>query len=552
MQLCSVLGAGVLGAANGVARIYNYGTSTRATYYADFEGTVSPTTGQDLPLDSNGGALVYFHQIVDVQVFDSDGALVRTFTDAGEAPSVEVKSLAFTGVNRTTAVSAAGEPTTLQAILDLWLVSAGTKDWKVLFNGVATNLSSAIASVAGLFFNVKDPAYGARGDGATDDTTAVQNCITAAGLVKGTVIFPAGTYRCTSVLSLPIGTSLWGVGAGGSVLSLDSSSANQINISPAIAAGIVPQEIRGLTLAASQANTGVVINVNGAAAVTLNVVNCIVGSSAGLNTGTAIVVVTNAIHSVTFDSCFGYGLGAASVWLSADQTLPRTHLRNTVVTCGLGAYNGNCVVARNITIEGCRFDLSAASSGVMSCVVLDGAAGAGPRAEVTGSEFIPPTGGTSGAITISSANESTTAVNEAGNIFRAGFTAIFNGFTAQSNIPSILSTTRQAVGKNVTDNTAAVNVLADQFGYTALTRTTNGNQTLTTAVGAGGAEFTMILFNNSGGASGTITYGAGFANSGATLCAAMANGKLAIQHFRAVYVNGAAAWLPLAAAVTGI
>lgn len=43
-------------------------------------------------------------------------------------------------------------------------------------------------------FNVRD--YGAKGDGASADSAAIQRAIDAAGLVKGTVWFPSGEYCC--------------------------------------------------------------------------------------------------------------------------------------------------------------------------------------------------------------------------------------------------------------------------------------------------------------------------------------------------------------------
>lgn len=549
MHFVSELRSGIGGAENGTAQIYVYGTSTRATYHSTFEGTVSSTTGADLPLDANGAADLYVNQLVDISVLDSDGNLVCEFTSGEAAPTVEVISNAFTGVNRTTGVSAAGQPTTLQAVLDLWLTSAGAVDWKVLFNGTATNLQNAIAAVAGLFFNVKDPAYGATGDGATNDATAIQNCLTAAGLVKGTVVFPAGTYRITSKLSVPRGVSLWGVGAGGSSIAMDHATNDTLEWAPAIAAGIVPQEVRNLTVGVSQTNSGKLINIAGAAFSNVEFYNCVLGSSAGLNTGDTITV-GSAANTVLFDACTIFAGAASNEAITADQTNCRVECKNCYFSVGIGAYAGSGVLVRNGSFTACRFDLSASSSGTNSALTLNGAAGAGPKVTVTGCEFIPGTS-TSTAITITNANEATTAVCESGNIFRAGFTTVFAGFTAQSAIPSILATTREALGKNITDNTASVNVLADQYGYTALTRTTTAAQTVTTSVGSGGATFLLIVFNNSGGALGNITFGAGFA-SGTPAITGLANGKLAMQKFKAVYVNGAAAWVPESPVISGI
>lgn len=58
--------------------------------------------------------------------------------------------------------------------------------------------------VAGL--NVR--TYGAKGDGATDDTAAIQAAINAA---PGDVVFPPGVYRCASGLSIPNGVRLRGL-----------------------------------------------------------------------------------------------------------------------------------------------------------------------------------------------------------------------------------------------------------------------------------------------------------------------------------------------------
>ncbi len=71
------------------------------------------------------------------------------------------------------------------------------------------------------FFNVKD--FNAKGDGVTDDTTAIQNCINEAQKHRGIAYFPPGNYIITSTLFLgnPDGShdypfSIQGVGKGNS------------------------------------------------------------------------------------------------------------------------------------------------------------------------------------------------------------------------------------------------------------------------------------------------------------------------------------------------
>lgn len=83
-----------------------------------------------------------------------------------------------------------------------------------LFDGgydVAIKPSDIITK--GPWFDVR--AYGAIGDGVTDDTAAIQAAMDAAKVVGGTVFFPVGVYVCNSQLALsaPSGVTLQGVSA---------------------------------------------------------------------------------------------------------------------------------------------------------------------------------------------------------------------------------------------------------------------------------------------------------------------------------------------------
>ena len=52
----------------------------------------------------------------------------------------------------------------------------------------------------GAVFNVKHPDFGAKGDGVTDDASAIQTAIDVGGIV----FFPVGTYLKIPNISLPL------------------------------------------------------------------------------------------------------------------------------------------------------------------------------------------------------------------------------------------------------------------------------------------------------------------------------------------------------------
>ena len=92
-------------------------------------------------------------------------------------------------------------------------------------SGQQMNAGATSSSV----FNVKD--FGAKGDGQTSDSEAIQQALDAAGKVQGTAYFPAGKYRCHDLKVHPHTTVLaepqWAYGPdGGAVLSIDSDDAD--------------------------------------------------------------------------------------------------------------------------------------------------------------------------------------------------------------------------------------------------------------------------------------------------------------------------------------
>ena len=86
-----------------------------------------------------------------------------------------------------------------------------------LVTPVGRSNSRTLAVQAGLypFFNVKDPDYGAAGDGVTNDTAAIQAAIDAAEAADGGwVFFPAGDYLINATLTVTE-NNVRMIGAGG-------------------------------------------------------------------------------------------------------------------------------------------------------------------------------------------------------------------------------------------------------------------------------------------------------------------------------------------------
>lgn len=85
-------------------------------------------------------------------------------------------------------------------------------------------VEAPIRDKGGQVFNVK--AYGAVGDGSTDDTSAIQSAINAAIAAGGSVFFPRGTYVVTS--SLTVNGDLFIYGASPRIASADGATCESL------------------------------------------------------------------------------------------------------------------------------------------------------------------------------------------------------------------------------------------------------------------------------------------------------------------------------------
>lgn len=124
---------------------------------------------------------------------------------------------------------------------DLTFPQAGDSNWAGSGGTSGAKLNTALTALKGvpdrqsrLRLDVKD--FGAVGDGATDDTAAIQAALTAANTAGGaTVFFPVGTYKISissgNALTLPgKGITLQGVSKEKSVIKLANSQGDYVSM----------------------------------------------------------------------------------------------------------------------------------------------------------------------------------------------------------------------------------------------------------------------------------------------------------------------------------
>jgi hypothetical protein len=92
-----------------------------------------------------------------------------------------------------------------------------------VINAKGPTLGGIAALLAGNAINVK--SFGAKGDGVTDDTAAIQAAIDDASVKSNQVSFPSGTYKISAPINVPTGAHLVGAGWTNSIIKLVSTSA---------------------------------------------------------------------------------------------------------------------------------------------------------------------------------------------------------------------------------------------------------------------------------------------------------------------------------------
>lgn len=194
--------------------------------------------------------------------------------------------------------------------------------------------------------SVVDAAYGATGNGTTNDSAAIQAAINAANTAGGGVVyFPPGTYRIGTRLELKSGVSL--VGAGREYTTLRAMSGLTTAVIVGLSGAAVSNlAIRGLTINADYtttainlngiqvtngsnvvidecavtnvANTGIVFTACTSCEVTGSRVSYTGGAQAGVGFGVLLSGGTNSkVHDCHFAACNGMNIGGNTNALNA-------------------------------------------------------------------------------------------------------------------------------------------------------------------------------------------------------------------------------------------
>lgn len=501
MHLINVLAAGVAGAENGTADIYRKGTSTRAATYSDFYGQSANGTSSGLTLDSNGGVVTYVAQVVDVVVKSSSGATIRSFTAGDDATAINYSGTAFTGTNPVTGATAINQPANLKTILDLFRTSFGTTQGKVSFRSTDRLLHEVLAGLD-CFYNVKDPLYGAVGDGSTDDDAAIQAAITAAATAGGGIVFfPEGTYKITTKLTVGLGVSLVGVNPQSTIIA-STGNDDVTNITVLFQSDVVdyyaPRVCSGLQFNATGVHDGgSIISLGDAANIAFR--DCQFGGDSGFDQCTLISGNASTTGFATFENCH-FTVVATGQKAIGDLDSAVVTVRGCRFIVEPATYTGDVVStgAGETKIRDCSFDASAVAAGTVTCIDA-GAYGSG-KASICGSYFLGGGGGTVNALSYTAGT-----LHESENTFSGAtlIAEISQALIIAAEPSDIILLSREGLTLSKTDDLNPAPTAYDVSGYGTLNfkHDTNATPTLweiPLKPGPVGSRLTVIVRNRSG------------------------------------------------------
>jgi hypothetical protein len=232
---------------------------------------------------------------------------------------------------------------------------------------VAYSVSDLIEDWFTLFVNVKDEAYGAEGNGITDDTTAIEAAITAAAVAGGTVFFPAGRYRITDTIDIPKNVSLLGAGSEITVLAIDNASNADLLNYPTVGTPypVGWQNIEGLAFESDQANTGSFVYIGNYRLTNIN--SCFFN---GIDmTGDLIDDSTDSGLMTRISNC-NFEIDGSGVSAIKTDSSYRTIVEGCYFNCETG-YDSSMVYISKGIIRDCEFKTTGSAGSSANYVYID-------------------------------------------------------------------------------------------------------------------------------------------------------------------------------------
>lgn len=205
------------------------------------------------------------------------GVVQDSSGNAQASPSIEVRkesdnSLASLFTDRNGATPTSGNPFTgnsdgtfrfyAEGIDQGYKITATSAAGTQTLRNVAVGTAGELDATERIF-DVRD--YGAKVDGATDDSTAVVSAVAAAAAVHGTVFFPSGTTVCKVLVQDLIGLKIRGAGSGSTFLQPPATNQTCIDIFSNLFSGAVQSiDIRDLKVQNVSGASGIGIRINNA------------------------------------------------------------------------------------------------------------------------------------------------------------------------------------------------------------------------------------------------------------------------------------------------
>lgn len=519
MHVIVPLVSGLLGAELGTVSVFRRGTAIQAEIYSDFFGATAAVN--PVALDANGSVSLYSNELCDVEVKDANGNIVRSFIDCVGDSSVEVRSASFNGKDYSTGDVAPGNPTTLRDVLAKWLISAGATDFQVLGPDGPEGISDLVSRFSPVFINVKDVAYGAKGDGVTDDSAAFVAADAAVVALGGGILWmPSGEYSVSGVI-LGAGTSLMGPGSGScSIKNRTSTGVGILTFSGTTGARF----LQGFSFVSGAGGSRIPIEVSQNEQIQITDVYAI----DTVFTYDACIAVDSGCSidcNVVIDSCSLLLCNYSGAWIANSSSVARVtadgcrFITQAQATHGTGQAG---IFGPNISLRNCFVDMTHLAIGTLYFFLP----GVNPCfGSSVGTEFSETAGGSCVAFRLEDESYSADCFEELATIISPSNTNVALAYYAATAIGGYCKFNSRDAGEaigTVTASTFTLDALGN--GLYSLKNTYAGDFALLAgSVGPPGARLSVIVYNDDA-STRTITWSTNMRGAAYALAAANAVG----------------------------